>query len=78
METSPEGGLERICGIVALLFWTVVIVGGLGVTIIVGVSEIAPRQAALVMALPVLVLWGFASCNRGLRQAALTVFPPFT
>lgn len=76
MPEDPETGLERIGGIVALLLWTILLVEGLGITIIVGVSGIGPRPAALLMVLPTLIVWVLASNQKRLRQAALVL--PFT
>jgi hypothetical protein len=76
-QSDQEGGLERICAIIALFFWSLVLIEGLGITIIVGVSDISPRDAALMMLFPALLVWVLASSRRSIRQAALMLFPPF-
>ncbi len=75
--SDQESGLERICGIVALLFWSLLLLEGLGISIIVGVSDIAPRDAAMIMIFPALLIWVLASSNRSLRRSALVLFPPY-
>ena len=76
-QSDQEGGLERICGIVSLLFWSLVIIEGLGITIIVGVSDIGPRDAALIMLIPALAVWIALSCVRSVRQTAAFSLPLF-
>jgi hypothetical protein len=77
LQSDQESGLERICGIVALFFYSLLLVEGLGITIIVAVRDVAPRDAALVMVGPALLVWALASSRRVLRQGALSLFPPF-
>lgn len=74
--TDEESGAERIGGIVALLFYCVLLVEALGITLIVGLTDITPRSAALMMLLPALFAWVAASNVRRLRSAALSFFPP--
>ncbi len=76
-RSDPESGLEHVIGIVALLFWSAILIEILGITIIVGVTEIEPRQAALLMLAPTLVVWVAASTQQRLRELALLFFPPY-
>lgn len=64
-------------GVLALLFWSVLIVELLGITIIVGVTDIEPRPAALMLLVPALAIWLFACFRPSWRRAAVTLFPPY-
>ncbi|MEZ5959279.1 MAG: hypothetical protein R3C30_02475 [Hyphomonadaceae bacterium] len=74
---DDESGAERIGGIIALLFYSLLVVEPVGITLLVGLTEIAPREAALFMLLPALAVWAIASTQRRLRSMALMFFPPY-
>lgn len=75
--TDDESGAERIGGIIALLFYSILFVEALGITLIVGLTEVAPRDAALLLLLPALLVWALTSTQRRWRSTALTFFPPY-
>lgn len=76
-DLDRETGFEKVMGVVALLFYPVLIIEVLGITIIVGVSDIEPRPAALTLLLPSAIVWFFGSFQRSWRRAAATFFPPY-
>jgi hypothetical protein len=73
---DEQSGTERIGGIIALFFYALLFVEALGITLIVGLTDVAPRAAALVMLAPALLVWVMASTRRRFRSAALMLFPP--
>ena len=76
-DLDRESGFEKVMGVVALLFWSMLIIEALGITIIVGVSDIEPRPAALMLLVPVAIIWLFSSFQRSWRRTAATFFPPW-
>lgn len=72
--SEPESGLDCVAGIIILLFWSALLVEGLGITIIVGITDISPRSAALALLAPALLVWIAASSRRSLRQFAVHYF----
>jgi len=72
--SEPESRLGCVVGIIVLLFWSVLLIEGLGTTIIVGVSDISPRSAALALLAPTLLVWIASASRRSLRQFAVHYF----
>jgi hypothetical protein len=72
--SRAESDLEMLAGIVALLFYSTLFVEALGITLIVSLTDVTPRAAAVMMALPAAIVWFAASTRRSMRQGALTFF----
>jgi len=66
-----ESVLEVVLGVLALLWWTTILVEGLGITLIVGLTDIEPRPAALMVLPFALIVWVLLSANRSFRRNAL-------
>jgi len=66
-----ESVLELVLGVLSLLWWSSILIEGLGVTLVVGLTDIEPRSAAL-MVLPVpLIVWVVLSVQKSVRKPAL-------
>jgi hypothetical protein len=76
-DLDRETGFDKVMGVVALLFWSVLVIEALGIAIIVDVSDIEPRPAALMLLVPAAVVWLFGSFQRSRRRTAARFFPPY-
>jgi hypothetical protein len=72
--SGAESDLEMLAGIVALFFYSMLFVEALGITLLVSLTDVTPRAAAVMMVLPAAIVWFAASTRRSLRQGALTFF----
>ncbi len=66
-----------VMGVISLLFWSVLITELCGLGIIVAVSDIEPRGAALMLLIPAAAIWLYGSFRRSWRRTAATLFPPY-
>lgn len=76
-QPKQESSLEMVFGILALLFWSLVLIELLGITIMVGVSDIEPRTAAMILLGPALAIGIALACSRANRRAAAYSWPIF-
>lgn len=76
-QNDRETLLDKAIGIIALLFWSLLLIEPLGITLIVGVSDIEPRPAALMLLVPSLAVWLYLCSRRAWRgvAAALLLLP---
>ncbi|MEQ1491639.1 MAG: hypothetical protein ABL932_13930 [Terricaulis sp.] len=63
-----ESVLDMVLGVLALLWWTVIVIEGLGVTLIVGLTDIEPRTAALMVLPLALIAWALLSATKSIRK----------
>ena len=63
-----ESVLDVVLGVLALLWWTVILIEGLGVTPIVGLTDIEPRTAALMVLPLALIAWVLLSATKSIRK----------
>lgn len=66
-----ESVLEIVLGVLSLLWWTAILVEGLGVTLIVGLTDIEPRPAAFMMLPLAFIVWVLLSATKSIRRSAL-------